>query len=158
MGKDFAISLRNGFSQYLKVNEEMAEDRSKLRFHVYPSQLQAGITDVRTNLFQTKDQPKLFKDFYGVDFGVWEEKRIVHWHQELKEEISFQKAIEVDLLIISHNALKEPQKLLNFIKPNKIVVDASNSYYNIQNFKAKFEEENLEYYVVPEKGAFEWTL
>ncbi len=55
-------------------------------------------------------------------------------------------------------ALEKPEKVLEFFKPKKIVLDASNSYYNIQNFKAKFEEENLDYYIVPEKGAFEWKL
>ena len=50
-----------------------------------------------------------------------------------------------------------PMTLKKF-NPKKIIVDASNSYYNIQNFKAKFEEENLDYYIVPEEGAFEWKL
>ena len=100
----------------------------------------------------------MFEDFHGLKLAIWEDKRIIHWHQELDEDFTFKEPIDTDLLIISNNALEKPEKFLEFFKPEKIVLDASNSYYNIQNFKAKFEEENLDYYIVPEKGAFEWKL
>lgn len=93
-----------------------------------------------------------------MKFAIWEDRQIVHWHQELDKDFSFKEPIDTDLLIISNNALQKPKKLMEFFNPKKIVVDASNSYYNIQNFKAKFEEQNLDYYIVPEEGAFEWKL
>lgn len=157
-GRHYALAIRNGFSQYLKVEEELAKDRNKLRFHVYPSQLQAGIADFHPDHFEPTNQKELFDGFYGLKLAIWENKKIIHWHQELDKDFSFKKPIDTDLLIISNNALKKPEKLMEFFNPKKIVVDASNSYYNIQNFKAKFEEENLDYYIVPEEGAFEWKL
>ncbi|HET8858918.1 ComEC/Rec2 family competence protein [Marivirga sp.] len=157
-GEHHAISIRNGFSQYLKVDEELALDKNKLRFHVYPSQLEAGIADFHPDRFEPEIQNEIFRDFKGLKFAIWENKRIVHWHQEIKKDFTLQKPIEVDLLIISNNALQKYEKLLEFFNSKKIVLDASNSYYNIQNFKAKFEEENLDYYIVPEEGAFEWKL
>ncbi|WP_296620664.1 ComEC/Rec2 family competence protein [Marivirga sp.] len=157
-GKHHALAIRNGFSQYLKVEEELAQDKSKLRFHVYPSQLQAGIADFHPDRFEPDNQIELFEDFHGLKFAIWQDKRIVHWHQELEEDLTLKESIDLDLLIISNNALQKSEKLLEFFSPKKIVIDASNSYYNIQNFKAKFEEENLDYYIVPEEGAFEWKL
>jgi competence protein ComEC len=157
-GKHHALSIRNGFNQYLRVQNELAEDKNKLRFHVYPSQLQAGIADFHPDHFEPDNQKELFEDFYGLKFAIWEGKKIIHWHQKLDEDITLNEPIDLDLLIISNNALEKPEKLLEFFNPNKIVVDASNSYYNIQNFKAKFEEENLDCYIVPEEGAFEWKL
>lgn len=157
-GKHHAVAVRNGFSQYLKVEEELARDKNKLRFHVYPSQLEAGIADFHPDHFEPESQHEIFKDFRGLKVSVWQDKRIVHWNEELSQDLNFTEPIEVDLLIISNNGLKEPEKLQNMFRPKKIVLDASNSYYNIQNFKAKFEEENLDYYIVPEKGAFEWKL
>jgi competence protein ComEC len=157
-GKHHALAIRNGFSQYLKVEDELAKDKNKLRFHVYPSQLQAGIADFHPDHFEPNNQNELFEDFYGLKFAIWEDRQIVHWHQELDKDFSFKEPIDTDLLIISNNALQKPKKLMEFFNPKKIVVDASNSYYNIQNFKAKFEEQNLDYYIVPEEGAFEWKL
>jgi len=157
-GKHHALAIKNGFSQYLRIEKELAEDKNKLRFHVYPSQLQAGIANFHPDRFEAKNQHELFKDFKGLKLSVWQNKRIVHWHQELNKDFKFPQAIEVDLLIISNNGVKKPEKILEIFTPKKIVVDASNSYYNIQNFKAKFEEKNLNYYIVPEEGAFEWTL
>ncbi|RUA28525.1 MAG: hypothetical protein DSY77_15930 [Bacteroidetes bacterium] len=157
-GKHYALAIRNGFSQYLKVEEELAQDKNKLRFHVYPSQLQAGIADFHPDRFEPDNQKELFEDFHGLKLAIWEGKRIIHWYQELDEDFTFKKPVDSDLLIISNNVLEKHEKVLEFFNPKKIVVDASNSYYNIQNFKAKFEEENLDYYIVPEKGAFEWKL
>lgn len=157
-GKHHALAIRNGFSQYLKVEQELAQDKNKLRFHVYPSQLKAGIADFHPDRFEPKNQKELFEDFHGLKLVIWEGERIIHYHQELDEDFAFKEPIDVDLLIISNDAFQKPGKLLQFFNPKKIVVDASNSYYNIQNFKAKFEEENLDYYIVPEKGAFEWKL
>jgi competence protein ComEC len=157
-GKHHALAIRKGFSQYLKVEEELAKDKNKLRFHVYPSQLQAGIADFHPDHFEPENQKELFKDFYGLKLAIWEGKRIIHWYQEFDKDFTFKEPIDSDLLIISNNALEKPEKVLEFFKPKKIVLDASNSYYNIQNFKAKFEEENLDYYIVPENGAFEWKL
>ncbi|WP_375578563.1 ComEC/Rec2 family competence protein [Marivirga tractuosa] len=157
-GKHHALAIRTGFSQYLKVEEELAQDKNKLRFHVYPSQLQAGIADFHPDRFEPENQKELFEDFYGLKLAIWEDKRIFHWHQELDEDFTFNEPIDADLLIISNDALQKPEKLLEFFNPKRIVLDASNSYYYIQNFKAKFEKENLDYYIVPEKGAFEWKL
>jgi competence protein ComEC len=157
-GNHHALAIRNGFSQYLKVEDELAQDKNKLRFHVYPSQLQAGIADFHPDRFEPDNQKELFKDFHGLKLAIWEGKQIIHWHQKLDEDLTFKDPIDADLLIISNNALQKPEKLSRFFNPKKIVVDASNSYYNIQNFKAKFEEENLDYYIVPEEGAFEWKL
>jgi competence protein ComEC len=157
-GKHHALAFRNGFSQFLKVEKELAQDKNKLRFHVYPSQLQAGIADFHPDRFEPDNQNKLFEDFHGLKFAIWEDKRIVHWYQEVDEDFALKESIDVDLLIISNNGVKKPEKLLDIFDPKKIVIDASNSYYNIQNFKAKFEEGNLDYYIVPEEGAFEWKL
>ncbi|MGM0579906.1 MAG: ComEC/Rec2 family competence protein [Bacteroidota bacterium] len=157
-GKHHALAIRKGFSQYLKVEEELAQDKNKLRFHVYPSQLQAGIADFHPDRFEPDNQKELFKDFNGLKIAIWEDKQIIHWEHELDDDFTFKEPIDADLLIISNNALKKSEKLMEFFNPKKIVVDASNSYYNIQNFKAKFEEENLDYYIVPDEGAFEWKL
>lgn len=157
-GKDHALAIRNGFTQYLEVDENLAADKNKLRFHVYPSQLQAGIADFHPDRFEPTNQHELFKDFKGLKVTVWQNKRIIHWHKQLADDIAFKEALEIDLLILSNDALRDPDLLLQFFKPKKIVIDASNSYYNIQNFKAKFEEMNLDYYVVSEQGAFEWKL
>jgi competence protein ComEC len=157
-GKHHAIAIRNGFSQYLKVEEDLVQDKNKLRFHIYPSQLQAGIADFHPDRFEPENQNELFKDFQKLRFSVWNSKRIVHWKEEINEDIIFNNPIDVDLLILSNNALSDPAKLQKYFNPKKIILDASNSYYNIQNFKAKFEEQNLDYYIVPEDGAFEWEL
>ncbi|SMG34771.1 competence protein ComEC [Marivirga sericea] len=157
-GQHHALAIRNGFSQYLQVEEGLAQDKNKLRFHVYPSQLEAGIADFHPDRFEPKNQQELFKDFKGLKFSVWNNKRIIHLHKEIDEDLIFEHPLEVDLIIISNNALRKPSKLHDYFNAQKIVLDASNSYYNIQNFKAKFEEENLDYYIVPEKGAFEWKL
>lgn len=88
-GKHHALAIKNGFSQYLKVEDELAKDKNKLRFHVYPSQLQAGIADFHPDSFEPENQKELFEDFHGLKLAIWEGKRIIHWHQEIDEDFTF---------------------------------------------------------------------
>tara|TARA_R110002012_G_scaffold208942_1_gene379262 strand:- start:296516 stop:298585 length:2070 start_codon:yes stop_codon:yes gene_type:complete len=157
-GKHHALAIRNGFTQYLKVEDSLAQDKNKLRFHVYPSQLQAGIADFHPDRFEAENQNEIFEDFQELEVSVWNGQKIVHWHQKINKNVILKEPLDVDLLILSNDALRNPSKLQKYFNAQKIVLDASNSYYNIQNFKAKFEEENLDYYIVPEEGAFEWKL
>ncbi|WKK81525.2 ComEC/Rec2 family competence protein [Marivirga arenosa] len=156
--KEHALSVKNGYKQYLKIEEDLIQNKNKLRFHIYPSQLKAGLVDFNPEKFNNDNQSKIFKDFKGVKFTVWNNKVVSHWYEPVDKTIRLSKPIEVDLLIVSNNAPKSVDQLLELFDARKIVVDASNNYYKIQNFKTKFEEEKINYYIVPEKGAFEWKL
>ena len=157
-GKDYSFSIRNGYAQYLSIAEDLAKDKGKLRFHVYPSLLQAGITDFHPDRFEPNKQVEIFKTFEGLSFTVWQGITIVHFNRPITENLVFKTPIPIDLLIISSDVVKTHLDVTKYFLPNKIVIDASNSYYNIQNLKAKFEKANLDFYIISEEGAFEWKL
>ncbi|MBK6264752.1 ComEC/Rec2 family competence protein [Marivirga sp. S37H4] len=158
VGNTNAMAVRSGFDQFLWVSEELAADKNKLRFHVYPSQLQAGIADFHPDKFEPKNQLNIFKKWQGISFSVWQNKTIAYWDVKASDSIHLAEELPIDLLILSNDAVRKPEQIRQFFRPALIIIDASNSYFTIQKLKANFEEENIDFYVVSEKGAFELKI
>ncbi len=157
-GYSTAVDFRVGFNQFLKVSEELAEDKSKLRFHIYPAYLQAGIADFDPDDFDPSKQNEIFKNWNGIDVTVWQNKKIALWDEKIGDTLIIKEPVPIDLLIISNNAVYKPQQIYQLFLPEKVIIDASNSDFIIQKLKANFEEENVDFYVVSEKGAFELKI
>lgn len=157
VSKNSATGLRVGFNQYLSVSDSLAQDPNKLRFHIYPSQLKAGNANFHPDRFQPDPRP-LFKQWNGVDLAIWQGKTIACLAEKLASEITLKERLLVDHLIISNNSVSSYARIMDLFNPKKIIVDASNSYFTIQKLKTSFEKENVDFYIVNEKGAFELNL
>lgn len=154
VSKNSALRLRVGFNEYLSVSDSLALDSNKLRFHVYPSQLKAGIADFHPDRFKP-DTLSVFKNWNNIEVAMWQGKTIACLAKNIDSKIALREKLWVDLLILSNNSVNSLAQIKEFFHPKKIIVDASNSYFTIQKLKASFEEENVDFYIVKEQGAFE---
>ncbi|PTB96054.1 hypothetical protein C9994_09065 [Marivirga lumbricoides] len=155
--RNSALSLRVGFNQFLSVSDSLSKDPDKLRFHIYPSQLKAGIASFHPDRFQPDTLP-LFKKWNNIELAIWQGKTIACLKEQSSSEITLKEKVQVDQLLVSNSSVSNFDEIKRIVHPKKIIVDASNSYFTIQNLKASFEEENIDFYIVDEKGAFELNI
>ncbi len=155
-GKSESMALKVGFQQFLNISEDLYEDQNKLKFHIYPSVLQSGIIDFESAKPEHQSLP--FENELAFEIVVWQSKRIVNWNNELQPNLSMKSPIPIDYLILSKNAVRNPNQIFKIFKPKLIILASNNSYYNIQNLKVYFEAENIDFYDVNEEGAFELNL
>ena len=155
---DKAFAIRNGFSQYIKLDTALIEDKSKLRFHVYPSQLQAGIADFHPDDFNPKNQQQIFRDWNGIFLTVWNDLVIGVINGEVKQNFQLNEKAKIDYLIMSENRGSKCDLVFDQFEIGYVIIDASNNYYEIQRLKNILEEKQINYYVVPEEGAFELKI
>jgi len=155
---DKAFALRNGFSQYIKLDTALIEDKSKLRFHVYPSQLQAGIADFHPDDFNPKNQQQIFSDWNGISVTVWNDLVIGVISGEVSQNFQLNEKAKIDYLIMSENRGSKCDLVFDQFEIGYVIIDASNNYYEIQRLKNILEEKQINYYVVPEEGAFELKI
>ena len=68
--------------------------------------------------------------------------------------------VEVDVLIVSENAISQLQKTLSKVKCRWVVFDSSNSLYTVENCVHILDSLELEYFSVPKQGAFQkqWQI
>jgi competence protein ComEC len=68
------------------------------------------------------------------------------------------KKAKVDIVLISKNPKISICSLMNFIAPQKIVIDASNKKWRIQKWKKECDSLKITCHVTSEKGAFVYDL
>jgi len=61
---------------------------------------------------------------------------------------------EIQYLLVSQNARHNPENVLNMLRPEKIILDASNHRFTIQNWKEAGEKAGIAYWPVAELGAY----
>ncbi len=157
-GKSESIALKSGFQQFLLVSEDLKEDKNKLKFHVYPSILQAGIINFKLDEFKITADEVPFHQLEHFQIMVWQSNKIVHWVEELPNNYSMDNSLPVDYLIINNNSVNNPEQIFKIFKPKLIILGSGNTFYNIQKLKVYFEAENIDFYDITENGAFELKL
>lgn len=134
-------------------DEQVKHEPDKLKFHVFPQQLQMGLVSQNNAKIQTptfkKRRQSSFADFYLFN-GI----SIMHWYQLPSFQSAATNPPEVDYLIISNNACKGIKQLLDNCKPGYIIFDSSNKNYLLKYFKEELEKLNLPYHDVTARGAF----
>ncbi len=155
---NYALAIRNGASQYLSIAQALIDDKNKLRFHVYPSQLQAGIANFRPDEFNPINQAEIFRNYKGLAICIWNELLIAHLKEDFATNKSIETGLKVDYLILSNNKGMASVHLFDWLKPKLVIIDASNDYAEIKRLKRILTEKNITFYVVPQNGAFELKI
>jgi len=153
-----ALSVRNGFNQTLILSDALKADTNSFRFHIYPSQLRAGIANLQTENSDLPNGRQLFKTIGSLKITVWNDLKICLLEEEYDAQNSFPAKPKIDYLIVSNNAGMRSAGLFNQFDIHKVIIDASNNYYEIQRLEKKLDELGIYYYTIREKGAFELEI
>ena len=135
-GKSESIALKSGFQQFLLVSEDLKEDKNKLKFHVYPSILQAGIINFKLDEFKITADEVPFHQLEHFQIMVWQSNKIVHWVEELPNNYSMDNSLPVDYLIINNNSVNNPEQIFKIFKPKLIILGSGNTFSSYSKVKS----------------------
>lgn len=143
-----AIDLMDRGHTFFLTDSLLRHDAQKLRYHVTPNRLIAGIDKV------TDDFPQA-RSFRGGALIVWAGKSILYINGR---EPELPKALSVDLLIIGNNAVREISVLAGKVSSKKVILDSSNSFFFASRFLEAAKLYKLDVYSVLHQGAFVSTI
>ena len=105
---------------------------------------------ILSNLFYLNNPNVFYKDnifaFYDKHFALI--------RNEVKADTEIKNRIDLDFLILSHNARVDISTLLLLYNPKSIIIAPSNSSYRIKKWKEEAKDIGINIYDVQEKGAF----
>jgi len=142
-----AIDFIQGDKYVFKGDGKLIKNSSLSKFHLQPSRLLNNVTEA-LSLRALRES-----DFYYQ----FVEKKIVIVKTSLPKKCPKEK-IAVDCLVLSGNAAVTISQLRNVFLSKLIIFDSSNSPWKIRQWIADCKRINLNYYSVPDKGAFVMNL
>ena len=92
------------------------------------------------------------------DFILFKGKRIGILGYNNLQKFSAQEQIKLDLLIISNNCKIKLEELDSYFIVNQIIIDSSNSFWQVEKWQEEAETLNLNLYIVANEGAFVWEI
>jgi competence protein ComEC len=139
-----AIDFVNGNVYKFIGDSILLVDGILQNFHLKPGR-------IKLQLEQRKDS---LNNCFGVnDFYQFNNKRILLLDKPLPFD-SLASKINVDIIVISKNPKLYIAQLASVFNCKTIVLDASNSLWKIEKWKQDCKELNLQYYSVPDNGAY----
>ena len=115
-----AVDFMESGRSYFLSDSALEHDALKIKFHVLPGRLKAGVKNVMQSTAVTRK-------LKGCALMVWNKKTIV---QITNQTYSMPANLEVDIVIISNNAIKSLSGLVTRVKAKEFVIDSSNSLRN----------------------------
>lgn len=152
------LSYLKGGEAVIYQSSLQTVDSSSINYHVLPYIHAHGskITSIDST-FKKFSLPH--QDWNGLSFLEWKGKTIVQLNKPFNTRISATKElINVDYLILSNNVWRESSVIFELFSPQLVIIDGSNSYYHIKKLAAWLDKQEIIYYIVPEKGAFEFKI
>lgn len=115
-----AVDLMGSGKSYFLADSVLERDTLKIRFHVSPGRLVAGVRNVMPATL-------LSKKFHGCSVMVWNKQTILHIQGG---SFSSPRNLTVDFVIISNSSVKSMSDLLKTVKAREFIIDSSNSFRN----------------------------
>lgn len=95
--------------------------------------------------------PIKLKSLHGVSFISFNSKTIVIPYDKSLAKFECADRFKVDYLIINQYS---SIKILDFFRPNMVIIDSSTSKYVLRDIALLCRKENIPYYITSERGAF----
>jgi competence protein ComEC len=135
---------------YFLVDSVLGSHVNKIRFHIRPNRLKAGVNKV-----YSEPQIPFVKHVNGGRFLRWQSKTILIIDSKT---FTLPEAIAVDMIIIRNNAVKDLNELASFQIKDNIIIDSSNSFYRATHLVAQASQRLVPVYSVLHRGAFDLTF
>jgi competence protein ComEC len=141
-----AIDLIDGSTTAFLADTALLKASDKIRYHLQPARMQHGITQALP-----LHESNMVKQIPGARLLIWKNKTILIVEDDIALPVKYFK---VDYLVISHNAVRNLEKVA-FIDAEKIIVDSSNSFYLAGKLVEQGKTLKRNIYSVMHQGAYQ---
>jgi hypothetical protein len=142
-----AIDLIDHGQTYFLTDSVLRNDIQKIRFHIHPNRLTAGIQKINTEI----NQP-FIREFKWGKLVVWNKMIIAHITQK---EFVLPQGFNPDYIIIGNNAVRNISEIPN---GPKIILDSSNTFSFAKRFLDQAKKINRDAHSVLHHGAFDLPI
>lgn len=141
-----AIDLMENGQTLFFTDSVLMADKDRIRFHIHPNRLFAGIQKVHTEA-----NSDVSRKLPGCRLIVWKGKSILSVTSKQKVPVN----VPVDILVIGNNSIRfaEIEKLKSC--PRLIILDSSNSYFYTDSFLKQAGRSGMNIHSVRHSGAYE---
>jgi len=139
-----ALDLIDRGRTYFLADSVMKHDAQKVRYHVNPGRLMAG---VRTE----SGAPPAVRSLKGAKLINWNGRSILHIEDA---EFDAPVVLAVDWVIIANNSVPEISGLRDKVAFKKVILDSSNSFFFASRFMEAAKLYKLDVHSVLHQGAF----
>ncbi len=149
-----AIDFVSGRQSVFLMCETLQNDPRKVDFHLKENRVQHGIRSVLPASLALAEEPFVNGNLYRrgpfLRFG---QLNLFLLDQSPLREIP-DPGMPIHYLIISQNSRVNPQIALEALQPQKVIVDASNTFWNTRRWEEACQEAGIEVWPVRTKGAY----
>ena len=143
-----AIDLVDRGQVYFIADSALQKDADKIDFHITPYRVKTGARKIYTaNDFQQK--------LSGCSLFVWKGKSFLRIYDPA---FFIPRGVQVDYVIASRNAVKDPHQLFEQIQMERLILDSSNSRYLTTKLLEQNNTDQHKIHSVLHQGAFELTI
>ncbi|HTE29921.1 MAG TPA: ComEC/Rec2 family competence protein [Chryseolinea sp.] len=143
-----AIDLISNGRTFFIGDTSLRDDDVKTKFHMLPNRLMSGATRVESRL-------PVEKAFKGCSLIVWKSKTLL---RIVNAKFALPRLLNVDLVIISNNAVSSIDQVAQQVHAAQYVVDGSNSPRASTSLTEEGSRLHLNVFSVMHSGAFNLTF
>jgi competence protein ComEC len=141
-----AIDLVDGGVAVFVADSALIRDEKKINFHIQGARL---INQVHATV--PAEDARIMRTVPGGKVIRWKNTTIL----VLENEPAFYPVMKVDYLIVSNNAVRSLEKVLQHIVPGTVILDSSNSFYLASRLQKEAEQLNVTLHSVRHAGSFQ---
>lgn len=149
-----AVDFVSGKESVFLMCETLQADPRKIDFHIRENRVQHGIRSVLPASLAEAEEPFVNGNLYRrgpfLRFGQF---NLFLLDQSPLREIP-DPGMTIHYLIISQNSRVNPQIALEALQPQKVIIDASNTFWNTNRWEEACQEAGVEVWPVRTKGAY----
>lgn len=149
-----AIDFVSGKESVFLMCETLQGDPRKVDFHLKENRVQHGIRSVLPASLASSEKPFVNGNLYRrgpfIRFG---QLNLFLLDQSPLREIP-EPSMPLHYLIVSQNSRIDPQHALDALQPQKVIIDASSTFWNTRRWEEACQEAGIEVWPVRTKGAY----
>ncbi len=149
-----AVDFVSGKESVFLMCETLQADPRKVDFHIRENRVRHGIRSAIPASLSLTEEPVNNGNWYRrgpfVRFGYL---NLFILDQSSLREIP-EPGMPIHYLIVSQNSRFNPQHALEALQPQKVIVDASNTFWNTRRWEEACQEAGVEVWPVRTKGAY----
>jgi competence protein ComEC len=149
-----AIDFVSGKKSVFLMCETLQADPRKVDFHLKENRVRKGIRSVLPASLAEAEEPFVNENLYrrGPFFRFGQLNLFLLDQSPLREIPD--PEMPIHYLIISQNSRVNPQIALEALQPQKVIIDASNTFWNTNRWEEACQEAGIEVWPVRTKGAY----
>jgi competence protein ComEC len=154
-----SVNFIDGNKNYLLSDTAVLNNDKTINYIFKNNWLNRSITDYKSiniDTIQNEESCNFFENSINSteEFIQFYDKKILIMREKtLAENIGF-KPLELDYIILSNNIYVSINDLTENFNVKKIIFDSSNKSWRIEKWKQECYDLNIEYFSVPDSGAF----